>query len=89
MRSLRVGWRVMFALVVVLAAMSRPAAAEGTVFNTETTASAACGADEVVWVDLDRTRFYHKGQAEYAKGSNGGYGCLNQIATKYRPARTQ
>jgi hypothetical protein len=59
------------------------------VFNTETAASAACGVDEVFWVDLDRTRFYHKGQAEYAKGSNGGYGCLKQIATKYRPARTQ
>jgi len=27
----------------------------------------------VVWVDLDRGKFYHKAQANFAKGNNGGY----------------
>ncbi len=59
--------------------------ADGQVFSSEAEAVQACGADPVVWVDLDRGRFYAKGQADYGKGSNGGYGCLKQIHAKYRP----
>jgi len=64
-------------------------AAEGHVYSSDAQAAQACGADTVVWVDLDRGRFYEKGQAEYGKGSNGGYGCLKEIHAKYRPGRTQ
>ena len=72
------------------AALAAAAAlAAGQVFSSEAQAAQACGADPVVWVDLDRGRFYQKGQAEYGKGSNGGYGCERQAHAKYRPAHTQ
>ena len=58
--------------------------AEGQMFSTEAQAAQACGADTVVWVDLDRGRFYQKGAAEYGKSNNGGYGCLKQAHAKYR-----
>jgi hypothetical protein len=78
------------ALTAVIVTASPPAPAAGdSLFTTENAATQACGADEVVWVDLDRGRFYRKGQAEYAKGTNGGYGCLKQAGAKYRPARAQ
>ena len=64
-------------------------AADAHLYGTEAEAAQACGADPVVWVDLDRGRFYQKGQAEYGKGENGGYGCQQAIHTKYRPARAQ
>ena len=68
------------ALFVAVAAF-----AEGPMFSTEAQATQACGVDTVVWVDLDRGRFYQKGQAEYGKGNNGGYGCMKQAHAKYRP----
>lgn len=75
-----------FALIV---AAAQPAAAESSIFSTEAAAAQACGTDQVVWVDLDRTRFYAKDQAEYGKGGNGGYGCLRQVKGKYRAGHTQ
>ena len=72
---------------VVLAAglfAATGAFAEGQLFSTEGDAAQACGADTVVWIDLDRGRFYQKGAAEYGKGNNGGYGCLKQAHSKYR-----
>jgi len=59
--------------------------AASQMFPSEAEAAQACGADTVVWVDLDRGRFYQKGQAEFGKGNNGGYGCLKQVHAKYRP----
>ena len=44
----------------------------------------ACGVDEVVWVDLDRGKFYHKAQAAFAKGNNGGYACMKAAHAQYR-----
>ena len=66
------------------AAMSLPAIAATPMYATEPQATAACGADEVVWVDLDRGRFYHKAQANFAKGSNGGYTCMKAAHAQYR-----
>jgi hypothetical protein len=77
------------AFAAALMAVAMPATAADSLFPTESVATQACGADEVVWIDLDRGRFYHKSQAEYAKGSNGGYSCLKQASAKYRPARAQ
>ena len=64
--------------------LALPAVAATSLFATEPTATAACGADEVVWVDLDRGRFYHKTQANFAKGGNGGFACLKAAHAQYR-----
>jgi hypothetical protein len=57
-----------------------------SLFATEPAAQQACQADEVVWVDLDRGRFYHKSQSAFAKSSNGGYACLKAAHAQYREA---
>jgi hypothetical protein len=63
---------------------SLPAVAATSMYATPEAAAAACGADEVVWVDLDRGRFYHKSQDKFAKGSNGGYACMKAAHAQYR-----
>ena len=70
----------------LFAAAALPAGAATPMFNTPEAATAACGADEVVWVDLDRGRFYHKNQEKFAKGNNGGYACLKAAHAEYREA---
>jgi hypothetical protein len=73
------------ALLITAAAASIPAAQAATpLFATEPAATAACGADEVVWVDLDRGKFYHKASASFAKGNNGGYACMKAAHAQYR-----
>lgn len=72
------------ALLIAAAAGSLPAHAATALFATEPAAVQACAADEVVWVDLDRGKFYHKTQANFAKGSNGGYACLKAAHSQYR-----
>jgi hypothetical protein len=69
---------------VLFAAAALPAGAATSMYSTVDAATAACGADEVVWVDLDRGRFYHKNQEKYAKGNNGGYACLKAAHAQYR-----
>ena len=54
------------AFFVAAAAASVPALAATPLYATPEAATAACGADEVVWVDLDRGKFYHKAQANFA-----------------------
>jgi hypothetical protein len=66
------------------ATASLPASAATSMYATPEAAAAACGADEVVWVDLDRGRFYHKTQANFAKGNNGGYACMKAAHAQYR-----
>jgi hypothetical protein len=61
-----------------------PAFAATSLYATEPAATQACGADEVVWVDLDRGKFYHKAQGNYAKGGNGGYACAKAAHSQYR-----
>ncbi len=68
-----------------LAAITPRATASGGMYATEAEAAQACGADEVVWVDLDRGRFYHKSQADYGKSKNGGYECMKAAHAQYRP----
>ena len=81
-------WGIAVPLVAMMA-FALPSSAATGLFATEDAATQSCGSDEVVWVDLDRGRFYEKGQAEYGKGANGGYGCLKEIHAKYRPGHTQ
>jgi len=72
------------ALLILAAAGSVPARAATPLYATPDAATAACGADEVVWVDLDRGKFYHKAQANFAKGNNGGYACMKAAHSQYR-----
>jgi hypothetical protein len=72
------------ALMSATAGLSFPVIAATALFATEPAATQACGSDEVVWVDLDHGRFYHKAQANYAKGSNGGYACMKSAHAQYR-----
>jgi len=72
------------ALLVTAAMGSVPALAATPLYATPEAAAAACGADEVVWVDLDRGKFYHKNQANFAKGNNGGYACAKAAHSQYR-----
>ncbi len=74
------------ALIAATALTSLQASAATALFATEPAATQACGADEVVWIDLDRGRFYHKSQAAYAKSSNGGYACMKAAHAQYREA---
>jgi len=60
--------------------------AQDGLLATEDQAHAVCGADEVVWIDLDKGRFYHKSQEKFAKGGNGGFACLRTAHARYREA---
>ena len=83
---MRITSAALTALLIAAAAGSLPARAATPLYATPDAATAACGADEVVWVDLDRGKFYHKAQANFAKGGNGGYACLKGAHSQYREA---
>ena len=72
--------------LVAMMAFALPSSAATGLFATEDAATQSCGADEVVWVDLDRGRFYHKAQPDYGKGGNGGYTCQKAAKLQYREA---
>jgi hypothetical protein len=73
------------ALLIAAASGAIPVAKAATaLYPTEPAAASACGADEVVWIDLDRGKFYHKAQANFAKGNNGGYACMKAAHSQYR-----
>ncbi len=72
------------ALLMTATVASIPAQAATPLYATAPAATAACGADEVVWVDLDRGKFYHQASASFAKGNNGGYACLKAAHAQYR-----
>lgn len=61
-----------------------PAFAATPLFATAPAATQACGTDEVVWVDLDRGKYYHSNQASFGKGGNGGYACAKAAHSQYR-----
>ncbi len=68
---------------------SVPAQASVGLFATEPAAQQACQADEVVWVDLDRGRFYHKTQSNFGKSNNGGYTCMKSAHAEYRESHDE
>ncbi len=70
--------------LVLAAALAGSVGAATPLYPTETAATQSCGSDEVVWVDLDRGKFYHKTQAGYAKSNNGGYACMKAAHSQYR-----
>jgi hypothetical protein len=64
------------------------AKADVAYYVSEASAGAACGADTVVWVDLDKGRYYRKEQAEYGKNANGVFACEHAAHSKYREAKS-
>lgn len=74
------------ALFAAATASSLPVSAATNLFATEPAATAACATDEVVWIDLDRGKYYHKASEKFAKGGNGGYACLKAAHAQYREA---
>jgi hypothetical protein len=78
-------WGVVIPLLA-MSAFALPSSAATGLFATEDAAAQSCGSDEVVWVDLDRGRFYHKSQSDYGKGGNGGYTCQKAAKLQYREA---
>jgi len=56
-------WGIAVPLVAMMA-FALPSSAATGLFATEDAATQSCGSDEVVWVDLDRGRFYHKAQPD-------------------------
>jgi hypothetical protein len=81
---MRISSAVVSAVLIAAAAGSLSAYAATPLFATAPAATQACAADEVVWVDLDRGKFYHKDSASFAKGNNGGYACLKAAHAQYR-----
>jgi hypothetical protein len=81
---MRIAFMAITSGLLLAAAASTPAGAATPLFATEAAATQTCGADEVVWVDLDRGKFYHKGQANFAKSNNGGYACSKAAHSQYR-----
>jgi len=78
-----------WALCLSLAAVSFAgvAKADGAMYATADMATASCGAEPVVFIDLDRGRYYKLGQA--TKTSNGVYACEHVAHAKYREGKTE
>jgi hypothetical protein len=73
------------ALAAAMAAVSVTGAAKADAFYASVDlARATCGADPVVWIDLDRGRYFQLGTAAAAKGGNGVFACERDAHAKYR-----
>lgn len=67
----------LLALVLCLAE-NEPARAL-TLFRYESQAQRHCPEDTVVWLDLEKRRYYTKGQKRYATGYSGSFACRGQV----------
>jgi hypothetical protein len=70
-------------------AVSSVAKAETGVYATASMAQTSCGSEPVVWIDLDRGRYYKLGQVETAKTTNGVYACERTAHAKYREGKVE
>lgn len=78
------------ALAAALAVVSVAGAAKADAFYASVDmARATCGADPVVWIDLDRGRYYQLGTAAAAKGGNGVFACERDAHAKYRAGKSE
>ena len=76
-----------FALATAAAAFSGPVvAAEPPLYKAEDQAQAACGDDAVVWIDIQRERYYARGSSKYGVGT-GFYSCEKPVKAKYRAGK--
>lgn len=78
-------WGIALTLLVGMVGFSSSTVARTSVYSSEQEAAQACGADEVVWIDLDKGRFYGKNQYLYSKGKNGVFACMKTAQNQYRP----
>jgi hypothetical protein len=78
------------ALCLSLAAMAfgSAAKADGAFYTAANVAQAACGSDQVVWIDLDHGRYYKVGQVDTNKTTNGVYSCERTAHAKYREGKS-
>ncbi|HLY59013.1 MAG TPA: hypothetical protein VKS60_25855 [Stellaceae bacterium] len=84
---LRYGLALTFLVPLVLAAPGPASAASGGFYATADGAQATCPSEEVVWLDLAQSRYYHKTQPSYGK-SGGVYACITAARAKaYREAK--
>ena len=78
------------ALAAAMAVVSVAGAAKADAFYASADlAKATCGADPVVWIDLDRGRYYQLGTAAAAKGGNGVFACEKVAHAKYREGKSE
>ena len=78
------------ALAAAVAVVSVAGAAKADAFYASADlAKATCGADPVVWIDLDRGRYYQLGTAAAAKGGNGVFACERVAHAKYREGKSE
>jgi hypothetical protein len=75
-------------LSLTVMAFTSAAKADG-VFATASMAQASCGSEPVVWIDLDRGRYYKVGQADTTKTTNGVYACERAAHAKYREGKSE
>ncbi len=80
-----------WALGLSLAALTlgSVAKADTAYYPTVSMAQASCGADQVVWIDLDRGRYYKIGQGDFAKSGNGVFACEKAAHAKYREGKSE
>jgi len=80
-----------WALALSLAAVTLASAAKADqgYFATANMAQVSCGADQVVFIDLDRGRYYKAGQVDFGKASNGVYACEKAAHAKYREGKSE
>ena len=78
------------ALAAAVAVVSLAGAAKADAFYASVDqARATCAADTVVWIDLDRGRYYKLGTAAAAKGGNGVFACERDAHAKYREGHSE
>ena len=79
-----------FALAAAVAVVSVAGVAKADAFYASANlAQASCGADPVVWIDLDRGRYYQLGTSAAAKGGNGVFACEKAAHAKYREGKSE
>jgi hypothetical protein len=78
------------ALAAALAAVSLGGIAKADAFYASADlARASCATGAVVWIDLDRGRYYQLGTAAAAKGGNGVFACERDAHAKYREGHSE
>jgi hypothetical protein len=71
---MRIRYFGVLAPIVAAGLLAGAAQAAGHLYGTEDQARQACASDTVVWVDVNRNKYYHVGSAKYGRG-DGGFTC--------------
>ncbi len=72
--------------VVALSGVSSAAFAYSHIYSSEAGAQATCPQGEVVWIDLNKSVYFHKAQEQFGK-SGGAFACVSAARDRgYREA---